>query len=211
MSYTKAALISESETHDVKITKSVLINKSDAGGAPETDLIGDILDNCRSWQIRTILIIYLTKIPTAFFMACIVYTAPIPQRINIFCNAVTVTDKGSVNSVITIMHPPITSIYDKEFDISYCDTLTDIKDHARIYYGNQRHEMPWIAPNLSLLAEDVYNLSDIPCDIFNVKSGISVTTFDVVCSRGGLVILTQGMHLVGIFLSGIIARYFMKV
>lgn len=170
----------------------------------EIDVIGDILDNCRSWQLRTIFIIYLTKIPTAFFMACIVYTAPVPQRVNIFCR----DTASDVHTLTTIKHPAIISVNDREFDLRYCDTFADIKDHAIMYYGNS--EIPWTSPtNLTI---HVDNSSDIiPCDLFNFKSAKSATTYDVVCSRGGFVIVTQGMHLVGIFLSGIVLRYSLNV
>lgn len=173
----------------------------------EIDVIGEILDNCRLWQLRTIFIIYLTKIPTAFFMACIVYTAPVPQRVPIFCK-----DVSNVHTLTTIKHPSVVSVFDKEFDLSYCDTFADIKDHANMHYGNENYEMPWTIPNLTHTRMDVNNHSNvIPCNLFNVKSELSVTMFDIVCSRGGLVIVTQGMHLVGIFLSGIVLRYSMKV
>lgn len=185
-----------------------LLNKtSDVRGVHtiEIDVIGDILDNCRSWQLRTIFIIYLTKIPTAFFMACIVYTAPVPQRVHIFCEDI------DVHTLAAIKHPSIISPYDKEFDLSYCDTFADIKDHANMHYGNETYEMPWNVPNLTRAAIDAYNHSNIiPCDLFSFKSGKSVTTFDVVCSRGGFVVVTQGMHLVGILLSGIVLRYSLK-
>lgn len=190
-------------------TNSTLLNKTVKVQTFEIDVIGDILDNCRSWQFRTIFVIYLTKIPTAFFMACIVYTAPVPQRAHIFCKDASVTD---VYSLKRITHPPVISVNDKEFDLSYCDTLADIKDHAQMYFGNQKYEMPWMEPNISHTGVDLHNhLNITPCDVFNFKSGIAVTTYDIVCSRGGLVVLTQGIHLVGIFLSGIVARYSLKV
>lgn len=174
----------------------------------ENDVIGDVLDKCRSWQLRTIFIIYLTKIPTAFFMACIVYTAPVPQRVHLYCK-----DSTNGNSLSIMKYPPVISVYDKEFNISYCDTFADIKDHAHTYHGNEIYEMPWNEPNLTRSGIDVHNQSNIiPCDVFNFKSRQFVlTTYDVVCSRGGLVVVTQGMHLVGIFLSGVVLRYALEL
>lgn len=166
----------------------------------QVDVIGDILDNCRSWQLRTIFIIYLTKIPTAFFMACIVYSAPISQRVSIHCMG--------PDAVTTIRHPTVVSVYDKVFNLSYCDTYIDIKDHADMYYGNESYEMPWTVPESGI---NVNRSNVIPCDFFNFKSGKSITTYDVVCSRGAFVVVTQGMHLVGILLSGIVLRYSLKV
>lgn len=168
----------------------------------KVDVIGDVLDNCRSWQLRTIFIIYLTKIPTAFFMACIVYSAPIPQRVPIYCMDTNTT-------LTTIKHPTVVSVDDKVFHLSFCDTIADIKDHANEHYGNESYEMPWTVPSSESNKNNRSNI--IPCDFFDFKSGKSVTTYDVVCSRGGFVVVTQGMHLVGIFFSGIVLRYALKV
>lgn len=186
-------------------SSATLLSKASEVHTFEIDVIGDILDNCRSWQLRTIFIIYLTKIPTAFFMACIVYTAPVPQRAHIFCidNAHTLT---------TVKHPPVISVNDQEFDLSYCDTIADIEDHAKMYYGDDKFEMPWNVVNITRSGIDVHNHSNfMPCDLFNFKSAQSVTTYDVICSRGGLVVVTQGMHLVGILFSGVLLRYSLKM
>ncbi|XP_064549758.1 solute carrier family 22 member 13 [Drosophila montana] len=43
---------------------------------PGSDIIGDVVGNFGIWQLRTILIIFLCKIPAAWFMACIIFTAP---------------------------------------------------------------------------------------------------------------------------------------
>lgn len=42
----------------------------------EPDLIGSILGDFGIWQLRTVLIIFLCKIPASWFMACIIFTAP---------------------------------------------------------------------------------------------------------------------------------------
>ncbi|XP_034116835.1 solute carrier family 22 member 13 [Drosophila albomicans] len=44
--------------------------------APCSDIIGDVVGNFGIWQLRTILIIFLCKIPAAWFMACIIFTGP---------------------------------------------------------------------------------------------------------------------------------------
>lgn len=169
------------------------------------DVISDILDNCRWWQLRTILIIYLTKIPTAFFMAAIIYSAPVPDRVTVFCKETTETN--STIQYRSIFHPSVVDINDQEFILNLCDTHNDIKEHAWLYFGHHSFQMPWLQPNL-IQDADVNEL--VPCDVFDYNSGYSITAYDIVCSRGALVVLTQGMHLVGIFLSGIVARYAMK-
>ncbi|XP_063709428.1 solute carrier family 22 member 7-like [Culicoides brevitarsis] len=165
------------------------------------DVISDVLDKCRLWQLRAILIIFLTKIPTAFFMAAIIYSAPVPQRVRVYCR------EGSEGNVTTILHPAVADVNDQEFELSLCDTYKDVKEHAWMYFGHYLFQMPWMEPTNETNAEETV----LPCDIFDFKSGNPVTSYDVVCSRGALVVLTQGMHLVGILLSGVVARYSMKI
>uniref|UniRef100_A0A336L287 CSON003253 protein n=1 Tax=Culicoides sonorensis TaxID=179676 RepID=A0A336L287_CULSO len=191
---------------DDKNNKSGIVKST----SQNIDVIKEILDNCRVWQLRSILIIYLTKIPTAFFMACIVYSAPVPERVQVYCKDTTETNSSIGFS--TIYHPAIVDVHDQEFSLSLCDTRADIKEHAWLYFGHHLFQMPWIKPNYSVMEQSIdsslYSL--MPCDIFDFKSGNPVTSYDILCSRGALVVLTQGMHLVGIFLSGIVARYAMK-
>ncbi|KAH8343843.1 hypothetical protein KR059_011925 [Drosophila kikkawai] len=51
-----------------------------AAGPPtvpaSSDIIGDVVGDFGIWQLRTILIIFLCKIPAAWFMACIIFTGP---------------------------------------------------------------------------------------------------------------------------------------
>ncbi|KAH8369120.1 hypothetical protein KR009_002012 [Drosophila setifemur] len=41
-----------------------------------SDVIGDVVGDFGIWQLRTILILFLCKIPAAWFMACIIFTGP---------------------------------------------------------------------------------------------------------------------------------------
>ncbi|XP_017007317.2 organic cation transporter protein [Drosophila takahashii] len=43
---------------------------------PSSDVIADVVGDFGIWQLRTILIIFLCKIPAAWFMACIIFTGP---------------------------------------------------------------------------------------------------------------------------------------
>lgn len=44
--------------------------------APGSDIIGHIIGDFGIWQLRTVLILFLCKIPASWFMACIIFTAP---------------------------------------------------------------------------------------------------------------------------------------
>ncbi|XP_017060693.1 solute carrier family 22 member 13 [Drosophila ficusphila] len=53
-------------------TKTISHDKEDK----EEDVITRILGDFGSWQLRSLLILFLCKIPAAWFMACILFTAP---------------------------------------------------------------------------------------------------------------------------------------
>lgn len=44
-----------------------------------TTSISDLIGEWGTWQRRTVLLIFLCKIPAAWFMACIIFTAPFAQ------------------------------------------------------------------------------------------------------------------------------------
>lgn len=41
-----------------------------------TDIIGSVLGDFGIWQLRSVLILFLCKLPASWFMACLIYTAP---------------------------------------------------------------------------------------------------------------------------------------
>ncbi|XP_030374388.1 solute carrier family 22 member 7 [Scaptodrosophila lebanonensis] len=57
-------------------TATTTTSTTTTAAAPTSDIIGDVVGNFGIWQLRTILIIFLCKIPASWFMACIMFTAP---------------------------------------------------------------------------------------------------------------------------------------
>lgn len=53
----------------------------------DTDVISQVIGSWGRWQLRAVLLIYLCKIPSAWFMACIIFTAPTPRYGEFFCRA----------------------------------------------------------------------------------------------------------------------------
>jgi hypothetical protein len=51
----------------------------------KSDFIGDFLGPIGKWQIRTIFLVYLTKIPSSWFMACIIFTGEKKNYLINFC------------------------------------------------------------------------------------------------------------------------------
>lgn len=52
---------------------------------PSGDVTADMLGQWGPWQRRAVFLIFLCKIPSAWFMACIIFTAPTPQPGEFFC------------------------------------------------------------------------------------------------------------------------------
>lgn len=50
--------------------------------SPELDVVEQVNGSFGRWQLRTILLIFLCKIPSAWFTAIIIYTAPYPWKGN---------------------------------------------------------------------------------------------------------------------------------
>ncbi|XP_017463554.1 PREDICTED: solute carrier family 22 member 7-like, partial [Rhagoletis zephyria] len=56
--------------------------------APGTDIIGSMLGDFGIWQLRSVLILFLCKLPASWFMACIIYTAPeIKPNTQYYCDS----------------------------------------------------------------------------------------------------------------------------
>ncbi|XP_067616056.1 organic cation transporter protein isoform X2 [Eurosta solidaginis] len=55
---------------------SVVQNNTPELNASTIDIIGRVLGDFGIWQLRSVLILFLCKIPASWFMACIIYTAP---------------------------------------------------------------------------------------------------------------------------------------
>lgn len=51
----------------------------------KVDAVGQITGPWGKWQLRTVLLIFLCKIPSSWFMACIIFTAPAPRHGEFFC------------------------------------------------------------------------------------------------------------------------------
>ena len=57
------------------------------------DTINKIAGDFGVWQLRTILIIFLCKIPASWFMACVIFTAPEPRSYEFTCKYGKETDQ----------------------------------------------------------------------------------------------------------------------
>lgn len=135
----------------------------------KTDVIGDILGPIGKWQLKAIFLIYLTKIPSSWFMACVIFTAPAPEHGEVYC-------KPSSDSVaigphnktdwIQVAHPIIEDPHDKEFKFDYCNVYDDAHLHAELFYNDSgvlHHIEPWQKPHKG---DNI-----VPCQTFEYNPG----------------------------------------
>lgn len=185
----------------------------------KVDIIGRITGKFGRWQLRSVFLIYLTKIPSSWFMACIIFTAPAARHGEFFCkpsaNIVNQLSnhtspwehiiKANKTDWISINHPNKEEKADKEFVIDFCNVYSDAEDHAAIYFHNHTHQHPWVKPDR--------NSTIIPCETFLHHSEYKsiITDYDLVCSRDILVATTQFFHLFGVLTGGLLAVNLLKM
>lgn len=146
-----------------------------------------VIDLIGEWgplQLRTVLLIFLCKIPAAWFMACLLFTAPFAKNGEYRCKQTTLTMKHSMMTNIddstAIAHP-----IKPNGEIDVCNV-----------YRNKSYET------------STANIQDTePCNAFEHHSAFDslVTQFDLVCSRTILIAVTQFFHLCGVLTGGIFA------
>lgn len=143
------------------------------------------------WQRRNVLLIFLCKIPAAWFMACIIFTAPFAKSNEFMC--IDDTNKYGTNITIDNAGPTIERI-DSELDI--CDLV------FRVNEQNQRFNHMQMRVNSTIACSHIRHES-----VFDSL----VTSFDLVCSRTILIAVTQFLHLCGVLSGGILATNLLKM
>ncbi|XP_055923804.1 organic cation transporter-like protein isoform X2 [Eupeodes corollae] len=174
----------------------------------KVDAVGKITGEWGKWQLRTVLLIFLCKIPSSWFMACIIFTAPAPRHGEFYCKPPDSLSPRNHTKWIKVSHPTLEEVEDHEFNIDFCNVYQDALDHAHQYYHYQHPDMEprlWDEPSSK-------NATVIPCKAFEHKSDYPslITQFDLVCSRDILVAVTQFFHLFGVLTGGLLATHLLK-
>lgn len=174
----------------------------------QSDVIGTCIGNWGRWQLRTVLIIFLCKIPAAWFMAVLIFTAPIPREGEFHCSDAsgavaagpeTAGANQNASELINFNYEsprvPVSSddacyTYQNHPDSESMDEDDGIIDFKNASYWSY--------------SEGVR----VPCENFIHTGKIRsiITDFDLVCSRTILVAVTQTFHLMGVLIGGIIAN-----
>ncbi|EDV90843.1 solute carrier family 22 member 1 [Drosophila grimshawi] len=158
---------------------------------PGVDIVQHINGNFGRWQLRIILLIFLCKIPTAWFMAVIIYTAPNPQRGELICRPATWNGSAPASE-----HGENRNT-DRLFSVQVCNAYAQSLSESFV----QRYGHSWNATHASLPCERVEHNSDY-------KS--LITQFDLICSRRVLVAVTQSFHALGTLMGGLLAYQLLR-
>lgn len=151
--------------------------------------IADLIGDWGPWQRQTVFLIFLCKIPAAWFMACIIFTAPFAKYGEFNCQQPnTGYPPANHTKWINIAHPRIDG-----GDFDYCFVYKN-RTEALIEWQHQHR----VNQSISDVEE---------CNAFEHQSVFSslVTQFDLVCSRTILIAVTQFFHLCGVLTGGILA------
>lgn len=178
------------------------------------DIIGRINGKFGKWQLRTVLLIFLTKIPSAWFMACIIFTAPAPRFGEFFCSPTTdVLESDTWDDIleenktqwIRISHPMKHHAKDGEITVDLCNVYADADMHVEHYFKHVSNTNPWLVQKR--------NASIVPCRSFvhDADYRSIITDYNLVCSRDILVATTQFFHLFGVLTGGLLATNLLKL
>lgn len=170
-----------------------------------TDYVGNFLGAFGKWQLRTILLIYLTKIPSSWFMSCVIFTAPTPEHGEVFCQPSDHSKKWT-----KIAYKAKADALDQEVSIDFCNLYEDAKLHAEKFL-NDSHSLNKIG-DIDLFEIPEKDSILVPCQTFESRKIYNsiITQFEVYCSRDILVAVTQFFHLFGVLCGGIIATNLLK-
>lgn len=167
--------------------------------AIQSDIISQVLGNFGKWQLRTMLIIFLCKMPTSWFMAVIIFTAPAPNDGDFWCRPPDTVPQEYESEWIQVAHPIKLDRHNREV-IDYCHVYRDIIENPLEFIGPNKTRLP------------TTNLTAVWCDHFsyNPEYHSLVVEFNLVCRRQMLLPLTQCFHIFGLLVGGIIAYILLK-
>lgn len=166
---------------------------------PHKDPIQKVLGNFGKWQLRAMLIIFLCKLPTSWFMAIQNFTALPPEYGDVYCTPPASLPSNYLTDWIAQAHPRIYNRHDQP-KIDYC----------HVYDEYMKSPMDYIGPNSSIPMPS--NLTVVKCMNFTFGADYHsiVVAFNLVCDRQMLVSLSQCFHIFGLLIGGIIAYIVMK-
>lgn len=178
-------------------------NKNSSDDKNNIDIVRKILGSGGKWQLRIIFLVYLVKIPSSWFMACVIFTAPAPWYGEYLCKSPSFAnisvDKSEIRTWNEIVHPEVVD-YHKHY-VDQCQIYENARDRWDEYRNNNKIDN---ATLMQTVTTPCYNFE------FHPEYETVATVFGLVCSRNWLVSLTQSFHLLGIFVGVLIANELLK-
>lgn len=176
--------------------------------ATQKDLVSQLTGNFGKWQLKALLIIFLCKIPTSWFMAVVLFSAPAPQAGEFWCrppNHVT-----NHTAWIEASHPLVQSTVHNRISIDFCNV------YREIYNADDQEALNQNATAVIVEERNSSSVSSqpdiVPCKefFFNTQFRSVVTDYGLVCGRKFLAALAQSFHIFGLLVGGIVAFYCLK-
>lgn len=166
---------------------------------PRTDPVTKVLGNFGKWQLSAMLIIFLCKMPTCWFMAIIIFTAPAPNPGDYWCTPPENFPAEYTADWIARAHPVKIDRHNRS-QIDYCRVFSDFWEKPSNYFG----------PNHTQI--DTTNLTTIKCKnyTYHPEYHSLVAEFNLICGRELLLPLTQCFHIFGLLVGGIVAYFTLK-
>lgn len=162
------------------------------------DIVSEVLGDWGPWQFRTVLLIYLCKIPSAWFMACIIFTAPIPNPGEVSCYYPEIQSAVSNQNDWSNRTYPSITIQKESHLKDICTKFNPTDDEATI-------------SNLSFVDEEkAFEAVHCTSFQFNTTFETTITKFGLICSRSILIATSQFFHLFGVLTGGILATKLME-
>lgn len=170
-----------------------------ASSTLRTDPVTKVLGSFGKWQLRTMLIIFLCKVPTSWFMAIIIFTAPAPNPGDVWCTPPDSLPDEYLSDWISMAHP-IKFDRRNHSSIDFCHVYVDLNENPLQYIGfNQSKQIN-------------SNSTTIECTNFTFHQNYHslVVDFNLVCDRQLLTTLSQCFHIFGLLTGGIAAYIMLK-
>lgn len=165
-----------------------------------TDIVNEVTGDFGKWQLRAILIIFLCKIPTVWYLAVMLFTAPAPKSGDFWCKPP--DNVTNHTEWISQIHPMRKHDTDKELQIDFCKVYKDgYADNVKFFEFSKNQ-------NLSMRE----NRKIIPCENFHFNTDFHsvISEYSLVCSRRLLVTLSQSFHIFGLLIGGIAVHFMLK-
>lgn len=169
-------------------------------GLVRIDPITKTLGNFGKWQLSAMLIVFLCKVPTSWFMAVVIFTASAPNPGDFWCHPPIEVAKNYTEQWIAQAHPKEINSYNNRTTVNYCAVYAEVWENPFDFIGTNKSD---VVPK---------NLTTIECERFSFNPDYYslIADYSLVCDRHFWVSLSQCCHIFGLLVGGIIAYYMLK-